>query len=252
VGGHSPPSYILLVRNKTEERASVPIIPDETFLHMPCATFTSRQEGARVIGRLHYERPEDEEERFLNDPTFYCEPRVLFGLRGTIREVRIGNVDWGGGDIQLQPGQSVAVSYGDLYYGIVPLLLTEDGEARQGHARLAYGEDTELRLHLRLYGGESLQRGDHPLDCIVLVDVQEPDGSFAAFAESLSHWSLSQDLSGDPVQIRAEHPDLPAIGFPYTGADPDPIGDALHISPNLTLRPGDLVILVSGDEPIDR
>ena len=59
-----------------------PLIPDESFLHMPCATFTSRQEGARVIGRLHYERPEDEEERFLNDPMFYCEPRVLFGLRG--------------------------------------------------------------------------------------------------------------------------------------------------------------------------
>ena len=252
VGGHSPPSYILLVRNKTEERVSAPLIPDESFLHMPCATFTSRQEGARVVGRLHYERPEDEEERFLNDPMFYCEPRVLFGLRDAIQEVRIGNVDWGGGDIQLQPGQSVAVSYGDLYYGIVPLLLTEDGKARQGHARLAYGEDTELRLHLRLYGGESLQRGDHPLDCIVLVDVQEPgpDGSFAAFAESLSHWSLSQDLSGDPVQIRAEHPDLPTIGFPYTETDPDPIGDALHISPGLTLRPGDLINLVSGDEPI--
>ncbi len=248
VGGHSPPSYILLVRNKTEERSSVPLIPDESFLHMPCATFTSRQEGARVVGRLHYERPEDEEERFLNDPTFYCEPRVLFGLRHTIGEVRIGNVDWGGGDLQLQPGQSVAVSYGDLYYGIVPLLLSED--AQQGHARLAYGEDTELRLHLRLYGGESLR--DRPLDGLVLVDVQEagPDESFAAFAESLSQWSLSQDLSGDPVPFRAEHPDLPAIGFPYTEADPDPIGDALHVSPGLTLRPGDLVNLVFGDEPI--
>ena len=105
VGGHSPPSYILLVRNKTEERVSVPLIPDESFLHMPCATFTSRQEGARVVGRLHYERPEDEEERFLNDPTFYCEPRVLFGLRDPLREVRIGNVDWGGGDIQLRSGR---------------------------------------------------------------------------------------------------------------------------------------------------
>lgn len=76
VGGHSPPSYILLVRNREEERISVPLIPDETFLHMPCATFTSRQKGARVAGRLHYELPEGEAERFLNDPTFYCEPRT--------------------------------------------------------------------------------------------------------------------------------------------------------------------------------
>lgn len=182
----------------------------------------------------------------------YCEPRVLFGLRDTIREMRIGNVDWGGSDLQLLPGQSVAVSYGDLYYGIVSLLLTEEGEARQSHVRLAYGKDTELRLHLRLYGGESLQRSDRPLDGLVLVDVQEPgpEGNFAAFAESLSYWSLSQDRSGDPVQLRAEHPDLPAIGFPYTEADPDPIGDALHVSPGMTLRTGDLINLISSDEPI--
>jgi len=252
VGGHSPPSYILLVRNNTEDRASAPLLPDESFLHMPCATFTSRQEGARVVGRLHYETSGDEDERFLNDPTFYCEPRLLFGLRDAIREVRIGNVDWAGGDVPLQPGQSVAVSYGDLYYGILPLLLTEDGEAPQGRVRLTYGEDAELRLHLRLYGGESFQPGDRPLDGLVLADVHGAgeDGSLAAFAESLTHWSLSQDLSSDPVQVWAEHPDLPAIGFPYAEADPDPIGDALHVSPGLTLRPGDLADLVSGDEPI--
>jgi hypothetical protein len=252
VGGHSPPSYILLVRNKIQERVSVPVIPDESFMHMPCATFTSRQQGARVVGRLHYERPDGEEERFLDDPTFYCEPRVLFGLRSAIEEARIGNVDWGGSEVRLLPGQSVAVSYGDLYYGIVPLLLEPEGKPVEGRARLAYDDDDELRLHLRLYGGLDLQPGDRPLDGLVLVDVQEsdPNRSFAEFAETLSGWNLSQTTGADPVAFTAAHPECPSISWPYTDADPDPVGDALHVSPGLELRPGDLARLVAGDRPM--
>jgi len=252
VGGHSPPSYILLVRNREEERVSVPVIPDETFLHMPCATFTSRQEGARVAGRLHYELPEGQEERFLNDPTFYCEPRVLFGLRPAIEEVRIGNVDWGGNEVRLLPGQSVAVSYGDLYCGIVPLLIDPEGKPVGGRARLAYGDDDELRLHLRLYGGLDLQPGDRPIDGLALVDVQEPEPNrtFAEFAETLSGWNLSQTTGADPVAFTAAHPEHPSISWPYTDVDPDPIGDALHVSPGLELRPGYLARLVAGDRPM--
>ena len=32
---------------------------------------------------------------------------TLFGLKEQIKEVRIGNVDWAGEDVRLQPGQSV-------------------------------------------------------------------------------------------------------------------------------------------------
>ena len=45
----------------------------------------------------------------------------------------------------------------------------------------------------------------------------------------------------------AEHEDGATIAYPYTEADPDPMGDALHLSPGLALQPGDFVKLVNGD-----
>jgi len=252
VGGHSPPSYVLFVRNDDRDRVSVPFIPDESFTHQPCATFESRQDRTRVVGRLHYELPEGEEKRFLNDPTFYCEPRVLYGLRDQIEEVRIGNVDWGGREVRLDPGQSVAVSYGDVHLGVVPLLLDANGKPVAGRARLAYGEDNELRLHLRLYGGPELEPGERPIDALLYVEVREPgDGDdLAAFARHLAEWRLSQSTDSDPVSFEASHPDADTIAYPYSDTAPDPIGDALHVSPGLTLHPGDLVSLVDGSSPM--
>lgn len=84
VGGHSPPSYILLVRPSRAPRPSVPFLPDESFMHQPCASGLSRQEGRRVVARLRYDLAEDQRQRFVDDPAYFCEPRVLFGLRDQI------------------------------------------------------------------------------------------------------------------------------------------------------------------------
>ena len=251
VGGHSPPSYVLLVRNSRAPRCSVPFLPDESFTHLPCATFLSRQSGKRIIGRLHYELAPEQREKFLDDPTYVCEPRLLFGLEDQIREVRIGNVDWGGRDVRLRPGQSVAVSYGELFLGVVPLLLDCAGRTVSGHAFLSYGEDRELRLQLRLYGGPELRTDDEPLTGLVFVEVRGPEDNetFMSFAERLADWQLSQ-ADGDEISFRAEHPSGLSLAYPYTESDPDPIGDALHVSPALTLRPGDLVKLVNGEAPL--
>ena len=252
VGGHSPPSYILLVRNSTAPRPSVPFLPDESFTHQPCAAFLSRQSGNRIVGRLHYDLAEEQRQKFLDDPTFTCEPRVLFGLKDQIKAVRIGNVDWGGGDVRLMPGQSVAVSYGDLHLGVVPVLLDRAGQPARGNALLTYGEDGELRLQLRLYGGPDLQPEDNPLDALLFAEVKAPDetDTLAAFADHLAGWRLSQQSDGETVSFSAAHADGASIAYPITDADADPIGNALHVSPGFTLRPGDLVKLVNGEKSL--
>jgi len=162
------------------------------------------------------------------------------------------SVDWGGGDVRLISGQSVAISYGDLHLGVVPMLLDRAGGPARGNALLAYGEDGELRLQLRLYGGPDLRPEDHPLDALLFVEVGVPDATdtLAAFADHLAGWRLSQRTDGEAVSFSAAHPDGASIAYPFTEADPDPIGDALHVSPGLTLRPGDLVKLVNGEAPL--
>ncbi len=249
VGGHSPPSYVLVVRDASGPRRSVPLLPDESFTHQPCAGFRSRQIGNRIVGRLHYELADEMREKFLSDPTCLCEPRMLFGLGDQIREVRVGNVDWGGGDVRLLPGQSVAVSYGDLFLGVVPLPLEGPGRASAEAARLAYGTDQELRLHLRLFGGPELGPENEPVDFLLFVEAVAADSGkdLAAYAEALSGWRLSREGTGTSPAFSATHTDGTVLAYPPTEADPDPIGDALHISPGLALRPGDLTGLVAGE-----
>ena len=247
VGGHSPPAYVFIVRDTQCPRRTVAIIPDESFSHLPCASFQSRQSGGRVLGRLRYDLPEGGRERFLEDPAYVCEPRALLGPREEIAGVRVGNVDWGGAPVQLLPGQPVAVSYGNLMLGLVVLALGQEGEPVTGHAFLEQGEDGELRLRIPLFGGPELQPTDEPAEALVLVDVraQQPEDSLQDYAHWLAGWRLSLGEGGEPA-FSATHPDEPALAFPYSDADPDSIGAALHISPDLTLAPGDMTKLIEG------
>jgi len=245
VGGHSPAAYVLMVRNTDAPRPSLAIVPDESFSHLPCASFQSRQSDSRVVGRLWYDLPDDQRDHFLEDPTFVCEPRVLFGLRDQIEEVRVGNVDWGGRPVQLRAGQSVAVSWGDLFVGLTLTLTDAEGEPREGKAQLAYDEDGELRLRVLLLGGTEMAPDDEPLQALLIFDTHVPaEGeTLGDYAEWLSCWELS--VEGECVA--AQHPDESRMAYPHTDADPDPIGDALHVSPDLTLRPGDLTPIINGE-----
>jgi hypothetical protein len=246
VGGHSPPPYVLLVHHAPGVRRSVPILPDESFSHQPCAIFHARQSGARVVGRLHYDLDETLRAKFLADHTFVVEPRVLFGRRPAIAEVRVGNVDWAGGPVRLRAGQTVAVSYGDIFLGIAAQFFDRSGRVARGRARLSYGDDDELRLALPLYGGADLEPSDDPLDGLLLVDVAEPRSSLAEYAEWLGDWQLRDDGGLGGAAFAAAHPSTATLAYPYGADEPDPIGDALHVSPDLTLRPGDLRRLVDG------
>jgi len=245
VGGHSPPSCILIARHAPGLRRSIPFLPDESFTHQPCASFQGRQEGGTVLGRLSYPLKDENRPKFLNDHTFVCETRALLGPRGDIREVRVGNVDWGGRPVALLPGQTVAVSYGDLYLGVCPLPVDRSGAPASGHITLAYGEEGELRLKMRLYGGPDLQEQDEPVDILLLVNVRTPgeEDTLADYADWLWAWKLERE------PLRATHPTERAIIYPYSKDDPDPLGDALHLSPGLTLRPGDLTRIVKGEMP---
>ena len=146
VGGHSPPPYILLARYRARDRFAVPFLPDESFQHQPCAALDCLQTGTRVVGRLYYDLRRwrtnlkdadkmDQRDKFLADPTYVCEPRLLIGFRDQLQGVRIGNVDWGGAPVRLRSGQSVATSYGDLFLGVVVRLLDRGRDA--GRPRLA-------------------------------------------------------------------------------------------------------------------
>ncbi len=243
VGGHSPPSYILLVRKANTMRKSVPFLPDESFLHQPCATFVSRQKGTQIVGKLHYELAEDQRQRFINDPTYICEPHVLFGLRNDIVEVRIGNVDWGGGSIHLHPGQPIAISYGNLFLGVITQPL--DQSSRRLH--LSSGDDGELRLCITIHGGPNLHKEDNPTDVLLFVDVQKPQGSLSDYADHLTGFHLVQENND---QFATQHINGTRITYPFTASDPDPLGQALHLSPNLTWYPGDLIKLVNREQPL--
>ena len=249
VGGHSPPAYVLLVRNTDGPRRSVPFLPDESFTHQPCATCRSRQLGTRIVARLRYDLAEDQRQRFLDDPTYVCEPRVLFGLRPAIHEVRIGNVDWGGGEVRLHPGQPVTASYGDLYLGVTVLPFGASHRSVSNRLVLAYGEDEELRLKIAVHGGPDLCPEDDPIETLLFIEAKVPEAgdTLAAFADHLAGWDLSPE--GDTAFL-ARHTSGDRIAYPCTETDPDPIGNALHISPDLTLNPGDLVNLVNGDTPL--
>ncbi len=248
VGGISPPFYVLLVRHASGLRRSVPFLPDESHSRQPTAGFLSRQVGNRVIGRLRYEVVEEERERFLEDHTYICEPRILFGPRDHIREARAGNVDWAGGEVRLLPGQAVAVSYGDLFLGVTVLALDRAGEPAGGRITLAYGEDDELRLHLRLFGGPDLAPTAEPADALLFTHVTESAGSLADYADWLACWRLDQSGAGQDLTFSATHPGESALSYPPPPDAPDPLGEALHVSPFLTLDSGDLLRLVNDEE----
>ncbi|MDP6038825.1 MAG: hypothetical protein QGG64_09765 [Candidatus Latescibacteria bacterium] len=242
-GGHSPPSYILLVRNVESNRKSIPFLPDESFTHQPCATFESRQMGTRVIGRLHYELEEDQQQRFLDDPTYLCEPRILFGLRPEIHQVRIGNVDWGGRNVRPLPGQSIALAYNNLFLGIIAQPINTTSNC----LHLSYGDDSELRLYINIHGGPNLKPTDTPTDVLIYFEACTPTTSFEDYADHLANWQLS---ATEEHTFSATHPDGTPIAYPPSNSDPDPIGNALHISPVLTLHPGDLIPLVNENDPL--
>jgi len=205
---------------------------------------------------LHYKLAAEQREKFLEDPTYYSEPRVLFGPREQIEAVRIGNVDWGGAPVRLLMGQAVAVAYDGLYVGAVVQMLRHDGRPDRGRATLEYGDDGELRLRLRLFGGPALRPEDRPFEALLFVDVTVPEEGqcLADYAEWLSVWQLPSGGSGDRVAFSATRGGKRTLTYPCSSAEPDPLGNALHLSPDLTLRPGDLLRLVNGemDVPILR
>jgi len=224
-GGHSPPPYVVLVRDTDHPRCSVVAAPDETYSHRPCAIFGSRQRDGLVVGRLHYELPKGERAKFEADPEFICEPRVLFGPRAEIAAVRVGNVDWAGAPVRLQPGQPIAVSYGELAVGVIALPVDADGQRADADMLLAFGDDDELRLHVVIFGGEHLAPEDEPVDVLLLVEAEMLGGpeDLLAWCERLAARELSADDTADSP------------------------GDALHRSETLTLMPGDLARYVAGD-----
>ncbi len=245
VGGHSPSPYLLLVRDSDHPRASVVIAPDETFSHRPCAGFDVRQESGRALARLHC-RPTDEElAKAQADPDFICEPRLLLGAREEIAAVRVGNVDWGGAPVALDPGQAVALSYGDLHLGVLVLPMTDAGDPAEGRMTLAFGDDDDLRLRVVLFSGER-----EPVDALVLIDVRDADGDLAEYAGWLRRWELSRRGGGDEPGLTATHPDEPPLHWPLSG-DEDPLGDALHRSDAMAIRPGDLAAWVEGQMRIE-
>ncbi len=224
-GGHSPPPYVVLVRDTEHPRCSVVVAPDETYSHRPCAIFAGRQRDGLVVGRLHYEVPEGERAKFEADPDYICEPRVLFGPRSEIAAVRVGNVDWAGAPVRLQPGQPIAVSYGELAVGVIALPVEADGGPAEADMLLAFGDDDELRLRVVMFGGEDLAPDDEPVDVLLLVEAE-----MLAGPEDLPAWSerlAERDLSADDTS--------------------DSLGDALHRSETLTLMPGDLARYVAGE-----
>ena len=117
-----------------------------------------------------------------------------------------------------------------------------------GRAWLAYGEDGRLRLHLRLFGGPGLTPQDEPLDALVFFEVKTPGPGdiLADYADELAGWRLDREGPADRAAFAARREEGAGLAYPYTAADPDPLGDALHASPGLTLRPGDLAALVNG------
>ncbi len=250
VGGHAPPAYALLVRNERGPRISVPFLPDESFTHQPCPAFQARQVGGRIVGRLRYAPTPEERAKCLADHTYIAEPHALLGPRESVREARIGNVDWAGGEVRLLPGQALAVSYGTLYLGVVALPLDRRNRPQPGRLTLAYGDDGELRLRLRLFGGPDLREADEPADVLLLIDVTEPAAPLADYAAWLAGWRLRQEATDGASAFAAEHADGARLRYPPAAEAPDPLGDALHRSPGLTLAPGDLVRLVNGETPL--
>ncbi len=249
IGGHSPPSYVLLVRDTDSDRPSVAFLPDESFQHQPCASFQSKQvrtsSGSVVLGKLHYELDKTPRQKFLDDPTFRCEPHILFGRRDNIKGVRIGNVDWGGQACRLLPGQPATVSFGDVYLGVTLQAQRPKPGYEQGHAWLAWGEDEELRLILRIHGGPNLEPEDNPVDFLCLLEIYVPETSLglADFAEHTLLWKLTNGVES----FAAEHADGTQLSYPSVN---DRLDDALHVSPNLVLKPGDLESIIEGERSL--
>ncbi len=243
VGGHSPSPYVMLVRNTDEERASVVIAPDETFTHRPCAGFDSVQAGARVLGRLHYQPTDEERAKAAADPEYICEPRVLFGRRGAIEQVRVGNVDWGGQPVTVDPGQPIAVQYARLQLGVIMHPLDAAGQPVAGRMELAFGDDDELRLNVLIFGASA-----QPVEVVVLVDARDPQGDLGAYAQWLRGWTLLREGADEHPPLRATHPAEAELRWPQ---EQDSLGDALHRSSALTVMPGDLMAWVNDGERLE-
>ncbi|MFW6437939.1 MAG: hypothetical protein ACOCZ7_02900, partial [Armatimonadota bacterium] len=243
VRGHSPSPYLLLVRDTGAERASVVIAPDETFTHRPCAGFDSAQDGGLVVGRLHCEPTDEEREKAAADPEYICEPRVLFGRRDAVTEVRVGNVDWGGSRVAVQPGQAIAVAFEGLKVGLIALPVDAGGSPVDGRMLLSYGEDDELRLSVVMFGGEQ-----EPVDVAILATVSEmtPDEDMREFADGiLRRWRIAY---ADGVV--SAHNDR--ISKALSTADEDGASDdALHTSASMTVMPGDLEAWIDGGVGLD-
>ncbi len=239
VRGHSPSPFLLLVRDTDAERASVVIAPDETFTHRPCAGFDAVQEGGVVVGRLHCEPTDEEREKAAADPEYICEPRVLFGRRDAITQVRVSNVDWGGAPVALEPGQAVAVAFDRLLVGLIAVPV----DPMDGRMLLSYGEDDELRLSIVMFAAEQ-----DPVDVAVLVSVSEmgPDESMRALTDDLlRHWQI--EYANGVVTARNER-----VSKTLSTADADDaIGDALHISSAMTVMPGDLEAWIDGGRGLE-
>jgi hypothetical protein len=236
--GHSPSPYLLLVSDTDAERASVVIAPDETFTHRPGAGFDSAQARGRLLGRLHCEPTDEERAKAAEDPEYICEPRVLFGRRDAINQVRVGNVDWGGAPVDVAPGQSIAVAYEQVTVGLIALPLGAEGEPVDGRTRLAFGDDDELRLNLLMFGGDA-----EPVDVLVLMDALGAGGDLRAYAEWLGGWELTREGAGEHPTLTATHPHEDALNWPM---EDDPLGEALHRSSALTVMPGDLQAWIDG------
>ncbi len=243
VKGHSPSPFLLLVRDTDAERASVVIAPDETFTHRPCAGFDSVQEGGRVLGRLHCEPTDEERAKAAADPAYICEPRVLFGRREAIEQVRVGNVDWGGQPVAVEPGQAIAVQYEGLQVGLIALPLHADGAPGRGRMTLAFGADDELRLNVLMFGDDA-----EPVDVLVLVDAHDPVGDLGDYAAWLREWELAREGAGDHPRLSATHSDAADLRWPMQD---DPLGEALHRSAGLTIMPGDVKAWIDGEFQIE-
>ena len=236
VGGHSPPPYILAVRNQAESRyvhsrfcptrafyaSALRGIPLPTEWHTdtsaacimtwPCGERISRTPPRRTSVKNSWPTPRSSANRCL-----------LLGYRDQIRAARIGNVDWGGGDIELLPHQGLAVAFDDITIGVMTTLFDDTGKIVDGQVRLAYGSDDRLRLHVRIYGGPELQRQDNPLNVLVFFElkVPGPGETLAAYAKELAGWTLAPGDDGT-YGILYRHATPTAGRSPIRSAPPTP------------------------------
>jgi hypothetical protein len=243
---HPPPPYVVIVRNSGDLRRSIVLLADESFGYGAAPAFHSRQWGSTVVGRLRYVRSSGVDGA-NRDEIGTHEPRLLLGLRSDIRDVRVNGVAWTGSAIRLRPGHSVAVSYGDVYLGILADTVGPDGKQVSRELTLEYGVDAELRVRFKL-GGAPERPPDPPADLLLLIDAVEGSTPFDDYVGWLGGWKLSS--SGDLTECTAANSAGRRLTSIFSQSDPDPLGAALHLSPYFRLSPGDLPLVISGSRPL--